>query len=209
MHISKPAISDAETTTSQMLIGLTGPTGSGKSLASPVAAEFGFRVIDCDQTARRAVEKGMPGLAALTAAFGNGILNPDGTLDRRTLANRAFVSPEQTALLNQTLMPHIITLVLEEAGKEDALLDAPTLFESGLQKKCAATIAVLADPSLRLRRIIERDGLTKQEAELRLHAGKSDDFYRQNADYVLMNNGDSRAFISAFREIMKTIKRNG
>ena len=63
-----------------IVIGLTGPTGSGKSSASKIAGDFGFQVIDCDKSAREAVEKGAPGLKALTVAFGSGILMPDGTL---------------------------------------------------------------------------------------------------------------------------------
>ena len=71
-----------------IIIGLTGPTGSGKSSASKTAAGFGLQVIDCDITAREAVKKGSPGLNALSAAFGGEILLPDGSLDLESCQGR-------------------------------------------------------------------------------------------------------------------------
>ena len=191
-----------------MIIGLTGPTGSGKSLIAPAAETFGFRVIDCDQTARRAVRKGSPGLAALTKAFGNDILTPNGELDRKALALLAFSSPEKTNLLNQTLLPYIVTLALGEAGEGDVLFDAPTLFESGIDRQCDKTIAVLADRNLRLQRIMQRDGLTVEEANLRIHAGKPDSFYVKNADFVIKNNGDASTLYQQFLTILKKMTEN-
>ena len=140
----------------RVIVGLTGPTGSGKSLASKAAALCGFTVVDCDLLARRAVEKGTPGLRAVTEAFGSSVVSPDGSLDRKALARVAFSSSEQTERLNQTLLPHIMKLALKEAGEGDVLFDAPTLFESGLDRYCDKTVAVLAPRAVRLERIIRR-----------------------------------------------------
>ena len=95
----------------KIIIGLTGPTGAGKSKAAAVAFELGFRVIDCDFLARVAVEKGSDGLEAVKKAFGNDVINEDGTLNRKELARKAFSSKENTELLNTTLLPHIVKLV--------------------------------------------------------------------------------------------------
>ena len=84
-----------------IVIGLTGPTGSGKSTASITAEKLGFKVIDCDKLARVAVEKGSEGLVALAAAFGDDILNDDGTLNRKKLAEKAFSTKENTELLKR------------------------------------------------------------------------------------------------------------
>ena len=127
------------------IIGLTGPTGAGKSTVSAAAEQFGLKVVNCDLLARKAVEKGTEGLKALTAVFGNGILEKDGSLNRKKLAAVAFKTPENTELLNKTLLPHIVKLVKKETNSKNALLDAPTLFESGLNSECVKTIAVLAD----------------------------------------------------------------
>ena len=188
-----------------IVIGLTGPTGSGKSSASGIAENFGFQVIDCDKTARKATEKGTKGLNALVLVFGEEILLPNGSLNRKALAAKAFKDKKSTDLLNKTILPYIADIVIKQAAGRDTLLDAPTLFESGINKICNKTIAVLADKDVRLKRIIARDNLTLKEAETRINAGKDEQFYRKRADYVLQNNGDENAFFKRFSDILKEI----
>lgn len=188
-----------------IVIGLTGPTGSGKSIASRLADDFGFQVIDCDKTAREVTVKGTKGLKALASAFGEGILLPDGALNRKALAAAAFKDKESTELLNKTILPYIAEIVIKQAAGRDTLLDAPTLFESGINKICDKTIAISADRDIRLKRIIARDNLTLKEAETRINAGKDDEFYRVRADYFLYNNGDEKAFLKRFSDILKEI----
>lgn len=188
-----------------MVIGLTGPTGSGKSNASRIAEDFGLQVIDCDKTAREATVKGTKGLNALVCVFGEEILLPDGSLNRKALAALAFKDKQSTDLLNKTILPYIADLVIKQAAGQDTLLDAPTLFESGINKICNKTIAVLADKDIRLKRIIARDNLTLKEAETRINAGKDEEFYRERADYILYNNGDENAFLKRFSDILKEI----
>ncbi len=188
-----------------MIIGLTGPTGAGKSTAAAAAEDLGLQVIDCDKSARAATEKGTDGLKALAAAFGEEILLPDGSLDRKALAAAAFASPKKTELLNKTILPHIVKLVLAEAEGKRVLLDAPTLFESGLDSVCTAVIAVSADTEIRKERIIKRDGLSPAAADLRINAGKTDEYYKQRADYFLYNNSDEKAFYKRFSDILKKI----
>lgn len=188
-----------------VMIGLTGPTGAGKSLAASEAEKFGLTVIDCDKTARKATEKGTEGLKALTDVFGKGILNSDGTLNRRELAKTAFATEEKTELLNKTLLPHIVTLVEKQAEGRNVLVDAPTLFQSGLDRRCFKTVAVLADDETRIKRIMRRDGITLNEARLRLGAGKTDGFFKDRADYVIYNNGNESEFKKRFCNILKEI----
>ncbi len=189
-----------------VVIGLTGPTGSGKSTASKTAEVLGFKVIDCDKMARVAVEKGKDGLVALTKVFGDEILNDDNTLNRKRLAEKAFCTKENTELLNKTLLPHIVTLVKKEINTPFVLLDAPTLFESGINSVCNATIAVLADENIRLKRICERDLIDKKAAMLRINAGKPDEFYLNNADFIIYNNTNETDFIKEFEKIVCDIK---
>lgn len=187
------------------IIGLTGPTGSGKSSASKACLELGLKLVDCDKIARVAVEKDSDGLKAVVSAFGKGILNTDGTLNRKALAKIAFSSKEKTALLNDTIFPFIKELVLNETKQGKILLDAPTLFESGINEICFKTVAVLSDKQNRLERIIKRDSLTKEEALLRMSAGKDDDFYLKNADYIIYNNHSEDIFLSEFKHLISEI----
>ena len=96
------------------IIGLTGPTGAGKSILTATAQRLGFKVIDCDKVARQAVVKDSEGLKALVKVFGADILLENGELDRKALARKAFSTPENTELLNNTLLPHITALVEKE-----------------------------------------------------------------------------------------------
>ena len=188
-----------------LIVGLTGPTGSGKSKAAAVAFQLGFRVIDCDFLARVAVEKGSKGLEAVKKAFGNDIINPDGTLNRRELARKAFSTKENTELLNKTLLPHIVKLVEEQAVGDKVLLDAPTLFESGINSMCSTTVAVLAKVETRLRRIMARDGISEEDAILRITAGKKDDYYTNHAQHIVYNNGDGEEFTQTFKNLLLNI----
>lgn len=187
------------------IIGMTGPTGAGKSSVADTAQNMGFKVVDCDDLARKAVEKGTRGLYAVTGAFGNDILNDDGTLNRKALAKAAFSSPDKTELLNKTLLPFIVELVNEQVeGNNLVLLDAPTLFESGAHSICTHTFAVLCDSDTRKNRIMARDGITEREALLRMNAGKSDEFYKRNTANIIYNNGD----ISQFKINAKNLLNN-
>ena len=188
-----------------IIIGLTGPTGAGKSSAAKVCGSLGVKHIDCDILARAAVEKGTDGLKAVVLVFGSDVLNTDGTLNRKALAQKAFKDKDSTTLLNETLLPHIEKLVMNEIEGEYVLLDAPTLFESGINKICNKTIVVLADKEIRLKRIIGRDNITNEQAVLRINAGKTDDFYKENCDFVIYNNNDENTFINEFSNILKEI----
>ena len=170
------------------VIGLTGPTGAGKSSVTDTAEELGFKIIDCDLLARDAVRKGSDGLADVVKVFGECVLNTDGTLNRKKLAEIAFASPQDTELFNQTLLPHIVKLIRAQIDSPYVLLDAPTLFESGADSLCDEVIVVLSDKKMRKARIMERDGIDEQAAELRINAGKDDDFYIQRTNNIVYND---------------------
>lgn len=184
------------------VVGLTGATGAGKSSVSAVAESLGFKVVDCDKLARVAVEKGSDGLADVVKVFGDGVLNADGSLNRAELAKSAFSSPETTELLNKTLLPHIVKLVNLELDAPYVLLDAPTLFESGADSVCNEIIAVISDKKLRKKRIMERDEIDEASAQLRINAGKSDDFYRERTNNIIYNDCEMSVYNLKIKKLL-------
>lgn len=170
------------------VVGLTGPTGAGKSSVTAVAENLGFKIVDCDKLSRVAVEKGSEGLLAVVDAFGEDVLNKDKSLNRAVLARKAFSTPENTELLNKTLLPYIMTLVKAELDCDLVLLDAPTLFESGADNLCDEVIAVISDEKTRLDRIMARDNIDEEAALLRIKAGKPDEFYIEKTNNIVYND---------------------
>lgn len=189
------------------IIGLTGPTGSGKSTACRYAESLGWLVVDCDKVARETTEN-PEALEALTAVFGKEILSEDGKLNRKALAQKAFCTPENTELLNATILPFIVALIKEkikESSSENILLDAPTLYESGADLLCDGVCVITAPSELRWGRIMARDNLTEEEARLRMSAGKDDEFYKARTPHIIYNDGDEKTLIRKFNKILEDI----
>ncbi len=179
-----------------IVLGLTGPTGAGKGVVGNHLTAQGALVIDTDRLAREVVEKGSETLAKLAAHFGDDILHEDGTLNRAALAQKAFASPAEKAVLESITHPAIIARthqLLTQCDAPLAVIDAPLLFESGMDAICDVTLAVLAPADVRLRRIIARDGITENAARHRMNAQPHDAFYHERADHILNNDGDEAA----------------
>ena len=198
---------------SLFVVGLTGPTGAGKSTVARVLAENGCLIIDADQLARKAVEPNTACLASLVTAFSLDILYEDGTLNRQALAKRAFATPESTALLNSIVHPCVIQMTRElletapQNGYAVAVIDAPLLFQAGLGAICHCTAAVLAPTEQRLRRICVRDGITEDQARLRMAAQPDDEYYTSRATVVLQNDGDQAQFETTAQQFFEQITR--
>ena len=173
--------------------GLTGKSGSGKTTASKLLEKKGFYVVDGDVLARRATEKGSPVLKKLADFFGEDILLPDGTLDRRKTAERAFSTPENTKKLNEIThgeIDRLFSIEIEKAkkaGYENCLFDAAALLESPSKERCDKIIVVTAPLEVRLKRILARDSITEQEALRRINAQKDDEYYFRHADILIRN----------------------
>lgn len=189
-----------------MVIGLTGQTGSGKST---VARLLGFESINADEVAHEVLLD--PRVKnELCGRFGQDILDDNGEINRGELAKKAFANPNSLAMLGAITHPAIIKEILdriellEGRGEKIILLDAPTLFESGAHKMCSKIIFVTADGQIRKKRIMKRDGLSEQAAELRLRAQKTDDFYK-SADYKIINNGDKRELEKSALSLKETL----
>lgn len=177
------------------VVGLTGQTGAGKSTVGRILQESGMAVIDCDFLARIAVEPGTDCLRELTETFGSGILWPDGSLNRGTMAAIAFPDPEKLAQLNRITHKAILRLLqeeidrLEQAGEKIAIVDAPTLFQAGADRFCHSVVSVIAPQAMRFARILARDGMTEEAAKKRLAAQEEDSFYTDRSEFVIVNDG--------------------
>lgn len=178
-----------------IVLGLTGQTGAGKSTLCRYLQQKGCSIIDADQVARTVVEKGSACIADVILEFGVEYLTIDGNLNRRKLAECVFTDKAKLKKLNDIMFPYIVAKIKEiiEQSKEDSegiiVLDAPTLFESGCDKFCDKVISVVADEASRCPRIMERDGLSEEEALHRIHAQHNEAFYMERSWLVLQNNG--------------------
>jgi len=172
------------------VIGITGPTGAGKTTALNVLRALGAEVIDADAVYHALLAEDEELKKTLVDAFGAQILDPAGGIDRKALS--AAVYPDRLEELNSLTHPVIVRAVwekVEQARKagRSAAIDAIALVECGLGAKCDAVVAVLAPLELRVRRIMARDGITEAYARRRALAQKPDSFFLENAHYVLEN----------------------
>ncbi len=170
-------------------IGLTGQTGAGKSYVAGYLEEFGFKIIDADYYSRLLTRDNSPIFPKLQREFGNDIIR-DGALDRGLLAKRAFSSRENTDKLNAIMHPEIKKMCKNEA-KGLCVLDAPQLIEAGMQDDCYKIIFVKADEETRLKRITERDNISREQALLRIRAQHGEEFYLSACDYTVINDSGS------------------
>lgn len=193
-----------------LIIGLTGPSGSGKGTVSSLFAAHGVPAIDTDRVYHHLLIPPSACLDELVARFGNCILNPDGSLDRKALAAVIFAPGQEQARedLNRITHKYVLDRVRKmcrtyaEDGCLAVLVDAPLLFESGFDKECDRTLAILADRDIRMARIMARDGMTADAAEARLQAQKSDIFYVDRADAVIYNNGALEDMVADVRRLL-------
>ena len=173
-------------------VGLTGSIGVGKSYVVSIFAELGCHVLDADLTAREMVMPGTPGLKALTEAFGEEILNTDGTLDRKRLGALIFADENQRQRLNYLLHPFIIARQDEilrgwELADPNGIgvVDAALMIESGGYKRFDKLIVVHCRPEVQLERLMLRDKLTRDEAERRIASQMPQEEKQKFADYLI------------------------
>ncbi len=191
-----------------LVIGLTGPSGSGKGTVASHFARYGLPVINADEVYHGLLLPPSPCLEELVTRFGEKILGEQGTLNRRTLADLVFSDPTALSDLNSVAHRHVMEEIrrrLEMLRRENvraAVLDAPQLFEAEANRDCNVIVSVLADRALRLERIVRRDGIDIDHANRRMAAQKSDEFFRTHSDYVIENNGNPDLLLPAVERIL-------
>lgn len=179
-----------------MVIGITGPTGAGKSIVCRLLKDWDrISIIDCDRVARQVVRRGERCLLDLAVEFSSAIIDADGELDRKKLAAIVFHDREKLRRLGEIMYPHILARIgrslarREKRGDRAVFLDAPTLYQSGADSLCQQVVAILAPTGDRLRRIMRRDRLTEEEARARMASQPGEDFFLSRADHIIFNTG--------------------
>jgi dephospho-CoA kinase len=158
------------------IIGLTGGIASGKNSVARVMESLGAVIIDADILARHAVSPGMPAYQAIVAEFGEEVLNPDRTLNRKALGRIVFADPEARLRLERITHPEIARLAeqrlneLRVRGTRVAVYMAPLLIEAGAASRVDEIWVVYLDRETQITRLMERDGICREEALLRLSA---------------------------------------
>lgn len=177
------------------LIGLTGSIASGKSTVTRALRELGVPVVDADAIVREVQEPGTPVLAAIAREFGPGVIRPDGSLDRAALGAVVFRDPARRKALEAIVHPAVRQRVQDEIeryraeGRPLVVLDLPLLFETGWGSLADEIWVVYVDRETQKRRLMARDGLSAEEAELRIAAQMDLEEKVARADRVIDNRG--------------------
>ena len=180
-----------------MILGITGGSGAGKTTVSDFFRKKGIEVIDGDKVSRLVMEPGEECLSETVKAFGSEILDENGHLIRKKLGQIVFSDPKKLEILNKITHKYITEYFLEKAKNSKSKIvgfDGAALFESGLDNMCDAVLGVIADEDVRIRRIKKRDGISVEDAQLRIKSQKNNEFYIEKCDYVVYNNDGDEIF---------------
>ncbi|MBI2823043.1 MAG: dephospho-CoA kinase [Acidobacteria bacterium] len=181
-----------------MKVGLTGGIASGKSHALEEFKRLGAAVIDADRLAHRVMERGKPACQEVVREFGEGILLPDGEIDRKKLARIVFADEEKLKILNAIVHPRVFE---EEAAELEAMrsssikespiviVDAALMIETGSFRRYDKIVVVFCPPELQLARLMARDDLSPEEAALRISRQMPILEKVRYADYLIDTSG--------------------
>ncbi|MGN1328291.1 MAG: L-threonylcarbamoyladenylate synthase [Eubacterium sp.] len=169
-------------------IGLTGQTGAGKGYVCDYLKSIGFNIINCDECVKEIYENNPDLFSRLQENFGQDII-VNNAVDRKRLGEIVFSDDKKLELLNSIVHPAVISLC-EEKAEIPSVLDAPQLFEANAQDKCYKVIAVTAPESIRLERIMRRDGISREQAQARMESQFDEDYFKKNSDFVIINDGN-------------------
>lgn len=195
-----------------LVVGLTGGIASGKSTVSRIFQENGVPVVCADELARRAVEPGSSGLEEIRRAFGNGVFDAQGELDRAAMARIVFQDTEARKKLESIIHPAVsrekdrLLTELENQGHEIVIVDVPLLYESSWQGNFDLVIVAYAPRDVQEQRLIQRDHLSLEEAQARLHAQMDIDEKKRLADRVIDNTGDLEHTRRQVQDMLRDLK---
>lgn len=182
------------------IIGITGPSGSGKGFLSAELATLGYVHADADKIYHRLLSESEELRSELVCAFGADI-EKDGVIDRKALGNKVFgkKNARKLQLLNKITHKYVcreyvkIILSLKAEKTRGLIIDAPLLIEARLHKLCDTNIFVIAGRETRIERIMARDGIDRAAAERRIDSQKDVSFYAKHCEHIFISDGAERA----------------
>ena len=211
---SLPAEEIMDTLVSGMtIVGITGGSGCGKTTALQELEKRGALLLDCDAVYHELLRDSDSLITELETTFPGAVA--DGVVRRDRLGEIVFQNVQKLKLLNEITHRHImaeITRRLRDWGMQGgtlAALDAIELNSSGLAERCDFTIAVTASDETRIARIMARDGISREKAELRIRAQRSNAWFEENCDFTVANDGDIELFIRTLNEYLEEQLEHG
>lgn len=173
------------------IIGVTGSSGAGKdTLCEILENKYSAEIVDADKIAKELSKKGTMYLKSIVDCFGSKIVNRQGELNRKKLASIIFEDEKKREELNKLTFIYVVDEIkrrISKLKKDIIVVNAPLLFESNLNQICDFVIAIIADRDIQIERIMKRDNLTKEAAEKRLNMQNSNEYFEENADYIIHN----------------------
>lgn len=176
------------------IIGLTGSSGSGKGYVDSVFEKNNIRCTDTDKIVHKLYEGKNECTEEIRHSFGDCVIFPDGSVNRKRLGEIVFRERSALERLNHIVHRYVAAVVsdlIDQCRKNNEkafVIDAPMLFESGLDRVCDIKLAVVADEKTKIERIMKRDRISAESAILRLENQYSDEFFVSNCDFVIHNN---------------------
>lgn len=190
LHSGEPSQNPA------LRVGVTGGIGSGKSTVCGILASLGRYVLRADELARDLTDTLPVIQSAIKSHFGNEVFLPDGSLDRRKLASIVFANPARRATLDTIIHPHVFNAIDIELAKLSSAqqlpyvaIEAALVFETGMDERLNYVIVVQADEETRIRRVMERDKISRDEVLMRLRSQMDQSEKVSRADFVIENDG--------------------
>ena len=175
------------------VIGVTGSSGSGKStVAKLISKELDAKLVVADDIVKKMQQPENIYFKKIVNLLGEQYLNEEGKLNRKKIAELIFRDKAKRAEINKLTQKYVVTEIkneIKEATNDYVVIDVPLLIESGLNKMCSLVIGVISDYDIQIKRISLRDGLSKEEAKARLKVQPDNQFYKENVDYIVENNG--------------------
>ncbi len=195
------------------IVGLTGGIASGKSQAAEFLESLGAHCVDADAISHALTAPGGRALPDLRLEFGDGIFEPDGTLDRKALADIVFTDENARKKLDALIHPSVQKEMLDEVdiaaqnGEKLIFLNVPLLFETGMDALCDETWCLSLDPAGQLERLMARDGLSRAEAEARIASQMPLDEKERRASLVIRTNRSMDATRAELTSLLRDLIR--